>query len=105
MKQQAVTANLLIDGRVAFLTWDGDWSDNVAESHVVTSDEEAEWLLDSAQRAVSAQVVIDPYLIEVSDSNGSAWPVSRREQIRAAGPTGTIDTAPDDLTTGLKRVA
>ncbi len=105
MKTQAVTANLLVDGRVAFLTWEGDWSEKVEDSHVVTSNEEAEWLLDSAQRAVSAQVVIDPYLIEVSDSNGSAWPLSRREQIRAAGPTGTIDTAPDGLTAGLKQVA
>ncbi|NKB54779.1 MAG: DUF2849 domain-containing protein [Alphaproteobacteria bacterium] len=105
MTQQAVTANLLGDGRVAFLTWDGDWSDNVADSHIATSDEESEWLLETAQRAVAAQVAVDPYLIEIDASSGSAWPVQRREQIRAAGPTGTINTLSDASVDGLKRVA
>ncbi len=101
MKQQAVTANLLGDGRVAFLTWDGDWSDKVADSHIATSDEESEWLLDIAKQAVAAQIVVDPYLIKVDDSNGTAWPVSRREQIRAAGPTPAVF----DLLDPLKQVA
>lgn len=87
MKQQAVTANLLGDGRVAFLTWEGDWSDRVVDCHVASSDEESAWLLDIAQQAVAAQIVVDPYLIDIDDTSGSAWPVRRREQIRAAGPT------------------
>lgn len=93
MKQQAVTGNLLGDGRVAFLTWDGDWSDQVADSHIATSVEESEWLLDIATQAVAAQIVVDPYLIDIDDSEGTARPVRRREQIRATGPTESFSSA------------
>lgn len=105
MKQYAITANLLADGRVAFLTWDGDWSDNVADSHVTTSDEESEWLLETAQQAVVAQVVIDPYLIEVSQQENATRPILRREQIRAEGPTKSINYAPVDKLDALPKVA
>ena len=103
MTQQIITANLLGDGRVAFLTWDGGWSEHVAESFVSTSDEESEWLLSIALRAVEAQVVVDPYLIEVSDRDGTAWPVLRREQIRATGPT--VAYAPSASSDTMRRVA
>lgn len=105
MTQQAVTANLLGEGRVAFLTWNGDWSYDVADSHVAASDEESEWLLDEANRAVAAQIVVDPYLIEVETKGGRPWPVKRREQIRAVGPTDTIRIAQDDILDALKKVA
>ena len=105
MTQQAVTANLLGEGRVAFLTWNGDWSYDVADSHVAASEEESEWLLDEAQRAVAAQIVVDPYLIEVETKDGKPWPVKRREQIRAVGPTGSIKIAQNDVLTALRKVA
>ena len=103
MTKHAVTANLLGEGKVAFLTWDGGWSEHVAESFVASSEEESEWLLEIARRAVDAQIVVDPYLIEVTDEGGSAWPVKRRERIRATGPT--FPFAPEQSQGALRRVA
>lgn len=103
MTKQTVTANLLDSGLVVFLATDGDWTEDVAESFVSDSTEESEWLMEAAQRAVAARIVVDPYLIDVTDENGSVWPVKRREQIRAAGPT--IACAPGVASEALRRVA
>ena len=101
MTQHIVTANWLGTGLVVYLTWDGGWSEQVADSFISGSEEEDSWLLDIAKRAADARIVVDPYLIEVTDRDGAAWPVLRREQIRAGGPT--IAYAPDKPT--LRRVA
>ncbi|HIM78316.1 MAG TPA: DUF2849 domain-containing protein, partial [Rhodospirillales bacterium] len=37
--------------------------------------------------AEAAAIVIDPYLITVTDENGEIRPVSLRERIRAYGPS------------------
>lgn len=101
MTQHAITANLLGPGLVVYLTWDGGWSDQVADSFISSSEEDESWLLDIAKRAVDARIVVDPYLIEVTERDDAAWPVQRREQIRAGGPT--IAYAPADAE--LRRVA
>ena len=101
MTQHAITANWLGSGLVVYLAWDGGWSEQVADSFISGSAEEDAWLLDIAGRAADARIVVDPYLIEVTEQDGAAWPALRREQIRAGGPT--IAYAPD--ATGLRRVA
>ena len=103
MTQQTVTANLLDSGLVVFLATDSGWTEDVAESFVSDSAEESDWLMAAAQRAVAARIVVDPYLIDVTRENGTIWPVKRREQIRAAGPT--IACAPRSSVETLRRVA
>ena len=45
---------------------------------------------DAEGRAKSeVTVVIDPYLIEVAETDGGAAPISYRERLRALGPTNT----------------
>ena len=40
-----------------------------------------------AEAAEAAAIVIDPYLITVTDENGEIRPASLRERIRAYGPS------------------
>jgi len=103
MTQHIVTANLLGKGQVVYLTWDGGWSEQVAESFIGSGEEENSWLLGIATRAAEARIVVDPYLIEVTERNGAAWPVQHRERIRATGPT--VAYAPPEPRGTLRRVA
>jgi hypothetical protein len=86
MNDQIVTANRLRDGRVVFLTQDGEWSARVADSRPA-SGAAADLLLSVAQIAADARIVVNPYLIDVAVAGGSPWPVLARERIRATGPT------------------
>jgi hypothetical protein len=83
----AVTANRLVDGRVVFRRPDGTWSMAFAEAVFVPSEAEAKPLLDAAQLDAAAQIIVDPYLIEVDPSGTAPRPVKLREAIRAFGPT------------------
>jgi hypothetical protein len=103
MTQHIVTANLLGKGQVVYLTWDGGWSEQIAESFISSGEEEDSWLLGIAARAAEARIVVDPYLIEVTERDGTAWPVQHRERIRATGPT--IAYAPSKSHSALRRVA
>ena len=44
-------------------------------------------LFRSANKAVADQIVVAPYLFEVSVEEGQVRPLSARETIRAKGPT------------------
>ena len=91
----AVTANRLGDGRVVFRTAAGGWSLNLAEAGLAPSEAEAAPDLAAAQRDADAQIVIEPYLIEINLTGSSPRPAKLRESIRAFGPT--IAYAPAEL--------
>lgn len=84
---QAVTANRLRDGAVVFLTAGGAWSRAVNDSAVARSGDEAAALLAVGARAAAERIVVEPYLIEVSVTDGAVRPLSARETIRAFGPS------------------
>ena len=86
MTHQIVTANRLKDGRVVYLTQDADWSARVADSRAANG-AAAALLLSAAEMSAADQIVVDPYLIQVTLDGGSPWPVLHRERIRATGPT------------------
>ncbi len=88
---QAVTANRLTDGDVVYFTAAGDWSLWLKDSQVADGKEDCAKLLASAEPAVAAQLVIDPYLFEVAVDEGEIVPASVREKIRMAGPTIRLD--------------
>ncbi len=52
----------------------------------------ADAALAEAQKSVTANQVIAPYLFDVRIENGAVRPVKEREIIRAAGPTVRPDT-------------
>jgi hypothetical protein len=87
---QLIIANKLDDGFVVFLTADGAWSYDVADAALATVEAEAAELLDQARAAERANVVVDPYLIDVRIENGRRIPTEYREYIRASGPTVPI---------------
>lgn len=89
---KVVIANTLADGFVAFLSANGEWSRDIAASTVAHTEAEAEQLLEQATAAARANVVIDPYLIDVELSGDAAMPrpSEYREYIRAFGPSVDI---------------
>ena len=87
---QVIIANKLDDGFVVFLTADGNWSNDIDAAALATDESEAERLLEQGLAAERANVVIDPYLIDVRIEDGQRIPTEYREYIRALGPTVPI---------------
>ena len=86
MTLQALTANRLLDGDVVF--WSGErWVEQFSDAHLYGDPEPADAALATAKRLPT--VLIDPYLIAVTDDG--AAPVSFRERIRALGPTDHLE--------------
>jgi sulfite reductase (NADPH) hemoprotein beta-component len=83
-KPVVVTANDLIEGDSVFLGALG-WVRDVAMARVAMTPDEAGVLETGGIEGESGNVVIGPYLIEVSVASGKPVPVLRREQIRASG--------------------
>jgi hypothetical protein len=81
---QMIIANRLTDGRSVFLQAPGQWVEAFTAGAVLEDDATAAELLAAAKRDEAANVVVEPYLIEVgADQRPLAW----RELIRAEGPT------------------
>jgi hypothetical protein len=81
---KALTGNRLADGEAVF--WkDGRWVERFAEATIFDADEPAL----AAEGAAKAQgtIVVDPYLIDLIESEGLWAPLSYRERVRALGPT------------------
>ena len=82
---RALTANRLIDGEVVF--WrQGQWVERFAEADLFADDDPTAEAAE-AHGKNQPTVVVEPYLIDVTQSEGLWAPVSYRERIRALGPT------------------
>jgi hypothetical protein len=88
---QLVTANRLRDGEVVYLTSDERWTTRLADGQRLTEKADAEAKLAASARFVAERVVVNPYLIEVSEAETGLKPLRMREVIRAAGPTVRTD--------------
>ena len=91
MTIQVISANRLGDGIVVYLAANGEWSERIAHARVIDGKEQGEAALDVAGGAVEACTVVDPYLIDITDSGGDRRPTLNREMIRAQGPTVRLD--------------
>lgn len=94
-----VTANDLIEGDSVFLGPEG-WVRDIRAARVARDDAEAAALEAAGQAAERGNLVVGPYLVEVSLETGAPWPLLRREQIRAeraptipVGPARLADAA------------
>ena len=84
---RALTANRLIDGEVVF--WrQGQWVEQFAEADLFSDDGAGEDAEGHAKNQPT--VVVDPYLIDLVESEGRLVPLSYRERIRALGPTNHV---------------
>jgi hypothetical protein len=82
---RVLTANRLIDGEVVF--WrQGQWVERFAEADLFADDDPTAEAAE-AHGKNQPTVVVEPYLIDVTQSEGLWAPVSYRERIRALGPT------------------
>src|SRR5258708_39464620 len=82
---RALTGNRLDDGEVVF--WNaGRWVEQFADAQLFADDDPAG---EAAEAHAKNQptVVVEPYLIDLTESEGLWAPVSYRERIRALGPS------------------
>lgn len=81
---KVVTANRLLDGEVVF--WKaGQWVERFADAELFADVEPGEAAV--AVGKSQPTVIVEPYLIDVTESGSGLAPVSYRERIRALGPT------------------
>jgi hypothetical protein len=82
---RALTANRLVDGEVVF--WKaGQWVERFGDAQLFADGDPAAEAAE-AHGKNQPTVVVEPYLIDLIESEGLWAPVSYRERIRALGPT------------------
>ena len=84
---QIITANRLHDGLVVFLTRGGDWTRTPECAQIAHDADQAAALQGEAATAARANLIVDPYLIEISQENNAPVPVAHRERMRISGPS------------------
>jgi hypothetical protein len=83
---QMLTASRLRDGEAVY--WkDGDWVVELSDGQVFPDDTAAEAALKTAEGAVKANIVVNPYIFEVRVTDGKIRPVKEKDVIRSAGPS------------------
>lgn len=87
MTGKVLTANHLLSGEVVFLAEGELWSPHIAEALVTGADDDTAWMEAAGERAVAAQVIVEPYLIDVERVGHAPVPVRYRERLRTRGPT------------------
>jgi len=87
MTLKILTANDLHSGGVVFLTSQGDWSPFISSAHLSDNEQNMKELEVIGQGAVRAQIIVEPFFIDVLIENGIPLPVRFREQLRVSGPS------------------
>ncbi len=87
MSLKILTANDLRNGRVVFATGENDWSPVISRAHISNDNETDEKLLSIGKQAVDRQIIVEPFLIDITIENGLPAPVRFREQLRVCGPS------------------
>jgi len=88
---RVLTANLLSDGIVVFLGKGGTWSSSLEGAQMAHSDDDVVQLEAQGGQASQANLIIDPYFIEVEETGGALSPVEMRERMRAKGPSVNLE--------------
>ena len=84
--RKILTANLLLCGKVIYLNPEKKWIENSVNADVFDNQEDANNALTFADTQIDR--IQSAYLIDVVlTSDGTPMPISKKELIRAAGPT------------------
>jgi Protein of unknown function (DUF2849) len=89
--QEMITANRLPDGLVVFLDPQGGWTEDFHRAAILEDTAAKANALTQAAVAAQANLVVDPYPIELELRAGHLAPKALREWIRATGPTVRTD--------------
>jgi hypothetical protein len=89
--QEMITANRLPDGLVVFLDAQAGWTEDFHRGAIIEDAAAKAKALADAAAAVEANLVVDPYPIELELRAGHLAPKALREWIRATGPTVRTD--------------
>lgn len=82
---QVITANALETGDVVYLTGHDEWSPRLSEAELIGDPERASLCLAVAERQTCR--VVDAHLAAVEITDAGPVPVTRREALRARGPS------------------
>ena len=82
-----LTANRLSDGSVVFLDFEGAWNESIDIALVARTTPEVAELESRGAFDATLNIVVEPYLVEVRESEGRLVPIRQRERVRAAGPS------------------
>ena len=88
---ETVTANRLDDGAVVYLDAEGAWTREFRRAATLDDPAARAAALAVAEASARANVVVEPYAIELEMRAGHLAPRTLRERIRADGPT--VDVA------------
>jgi Protein of unknown function (DUF2849) len=91
MNTRILTANMLRNGLVVFLNRDHQWSEAVDEATLARNDDEAEILVETGIKDKLANLIVDPYLVDVLVEDDKIKVAHIRERIRTLGPTVHLD--------------
>ena len=86
MTPQVMTANRLADGTVVFLGARG-WVEGLGAATVAATPQQANALDALGRQGMAVNEVVDAYLIEVANEEGTTRPVKLREHLRTLGPS------------------
>jgi sulfite reductase (NADPH) hemoprotein beta-component len=87
-----VTANRLADGIVVYLGSDGSWVEGINQAKTFEDGSESKQALETARADEGKNLIVDPFLVDVTTDANGLKAVSLRNAIRARGPT--IDFLP-----------
>jgi hypothetical protein len=90
---EMITANRLDDGHVVYLDAEGGWATDIRRGLVLADAEARKAALAQGEAAARANVVVEPYAIELEMRAGHLAPRTLRERIRADGPTIAVPSA------------
>lgn len=84
---EIITANRLDDGHVVYLDAEGGWAEDFRRALVLEDAAARQAALARGEASAAANVVVEPYAIELELRAGHLAPRTLRERIRAEGPT------------------
>lgn len=90
---ETVTANRLTDGAVVYLDEQGNWTPEFRRAAPLADADARAAALAVAEASARANVVVEPYAIELEMRAGHLAPRTLRERIRAEGPTIGVPAA------------
>jgi Protein of unknown function (DUF2849) len=84
---KVISANRLADGIVVYAGRGGAWVEHLNGALILAGIEEADAALSLAQNDVARNLIVEPFLVDITQDAAGLRPSTLRDSIRAHGPT------------------